>query len=125
MNRKDSLRIHFNFRFLRHCFLLLIAILLLGTCEKEPQPGSLHLTFEDEYYSTSVVECLLHKFQSDKYLKKFCQGEVLFENLEAGWYYISAHRAWTNNLSLWADDSVEIEAGKRTNKLIYLFPSPI
>ncbi len=114
-------------RYIKYLLLLALAVLLFEACEKEPPPGSLHLTFVSEYHSESGVECLLHKFQSDEYLKNFSDGlgEVLFENLEAGWYYIEAHVAWYENFSLYAVDSIEIEAGKRTNKLINLFPSPI
>ena len=132
MTEKIITSIKYCHRYIKYLFLLALAVLLFEACEKEPPPGSLHLTFVHEDLSKSGVECLLYealyKFQFNKYLRKDFSnglGEVLFENLETGWYYIEAHVAWFENLSLYAVDSIEIEAGKRTSKLIYLLSSPI
>jgi hypothetical protein len=119
----------YYFRYFKHLFLLVMAVFLLGTCEKEPSPGSLLITTEYDGSPESDVECLiyesLYKFQHYEYLQKELSddlGEVLFENLEAGWYIAEAHKVKSSLLTVYSVDSVEIEAGKRTNKILNLFP---
>jgi hypothetical protein len=116
-------------RSFKHLLLLAIAVLLLGTCEKEPTTGSLYISTEYNGAPESGVECVLYAslyaFQHYEYLQKDLTddlGEVLFENLEAGWYIAEAHKVKSSLLTVYSVDSVEIEAGKRTNKILNLFP---
>lgn len=129
MTLKTSFRINYSFRFFRYCLLFTISILLIGACEKEPPPGSLFITTKYDGSSEDNVECLLYeslfKFQHFEYLQKDLSdelGDVLFEDLEAGWYIIEASKDKSSLFTIYAVDSVEITAGKRTNKILNLFP---
>ena len=97
--------------------------------EKEPEKGSLSITTEYEGMPEENVECWLYesyfKFQKQEYLQKELSdefGEVFFDNIEAGWYIVEARKIESSMFTLWAADSVEIEAGRRTNKILILWP---
>jgi hypothetical protein len=129
MTVKINVGIQHHYRYIKYILLLAIAVFLLGTCEKEPSKGSLLISTEYNGTSESDVECVLYeslyKFQHYEYLQKDLSddlGEVLFENLEAGWYIVEADKVKSSLLTVYAVDSVEIIAGKRTNKILNLFP---
>lgn len=114
---------------MKRLFLLLFTILLLGACEKEPETGSLFITTEYDGLPEDNVECWLYesysKFQRYEYLQKELSdenGEVYFEDLEGGWYYVEARKIESSIFTIWAADSVEIEPGRRTNKILLLWP---
>jgi hypothetical protein len=114
---------------MKRFLIVLSAILVLGTCEQEPEPGSLFISTEYDGVSEENVECWLYesydKFQRYEFLQKEISdelGEVYFDNLEAGWYYVEARKIKSSLFTVWAADSVEIEAGRRTNKILLLWP---
>jgi len=114
---------------IRRFLLLILIIVLLGSCEKEPQTGSLLISTEYDGTPEGDVECWLYesyyKFQHYEYLQKELSdelGEVYFDNLEAGWYLVEARKTKSSLFKISDVDSVEIEAGRRTNKILILFP---
>ena len=105
-------------------------ILVLASCKKEPTTGDLFISTEYDGMGEENVEVWLYesldKFLDLEYLdQQFSDefGEVNFYDLEAGWYIVEAEKIKSSLFTIYAADSVEIRAGKKTNKILILLPA--
>jgi hypothetical protein len=115
-------------RYVKHFFLLVLSVFLLGACEKEPETGNLFISTEYQGAPEDNVECWLYesfyKFTRYEFLQKELSdeyGEVYFDNLEPGWYFVEARKVKSSLFTIYAADSVEVQAGRRTNKILVMF----
>lgn len=115
---------------MKRLFYLAVLILILVSCKKEPTAGDLFVSTEYDGIGEENVEVWL--FESyDKFLDlEFLEsqfsnefGEVNFYDLEAGWYIVEAEKQKSSLFTIYAADSVEIRAGKKTNKILILTPT--
>ena len=114
---------------MKRIFCLTILSLLIIACKKEPTTGDLFVSTEYDGIGEENVECWLYesydKFIDLEYLETQLTdefGEVNFYDLEAGWYMIEAEKQKSSLFTIYAADSVEIRAGKKTNKILILTP---
>ena len=112
-------------------FLLLLLAVALVTCKKDPviETGDLFIEVRYDGAGEDHAEVWLYeswdKFDRYEYIEKQFSneyGEVLFLELEPGWYVIEAEKEKSSLFILWAADSVEVVAGRQTNKMLILEP---
>jgi len=114
---------------MKKLFFLTILVLVLVSCKKEPTSGDLFVSTEYDGVGEENVEIWLYesydKFLDLEYLERQFSdefGEVNFYDLEAGWYIVEAEKQKSSLFTIYAADSVEITAGKKTNKILILSP---
>ena len=116
---------------MKNLLLLLFLTAALVSCKKDPviEPGDLFIEVRYEGVGEDLTEVWLYesweKFDSHVYYDKGMSneyGEVLFENLDPGWYVVEAAKTKSSLLKLWAADSVEVQEGRQTNKILILEP---
>lgn len=114
---------------MKKLFFLAVMVLVLASCKKEPTTGDLFVSTEYDGVGEENVEVWLYeswdKLLDLEYLERQFSdelGEVNFIDLEAGWYVVEAEKVKSSLFTLYAVDSVEIRAGKKTNKILILGP---
>ena len=108
---------------------LAVLVLILVSCKKEPTTGDLFVSTEYDGVGEENVEVWLYesydKLMDLEYLERQFSnefGEENFYDLEAGWYMVEAEKIKSSLFKVYAWDSVEIRAGKKTNKILILSP---
>jgi hypothetical protein len=115
---------------MKKLFFLAILVLVLVYCKKEPTTGDLFVKTEYDGVGEENVEVWLYesydKFIDLEYLESQLSdeyGAVNFYDLEAGWYIVEAQKQKSYQFTVYAADSVEIRAGRKTNKILILNPA--
>jgi len=117
---------------MKKLFMLIILAVILFSCKKDPVvlTGDLLIEVRYEGAGESQAEVWLYeswdKFDRYEYYDKDMSnenGEVLFENLDPGWYVIEAEKEKSSLFILWAADSIEVVEGRQTNKMLILEPA--
>jgi len=112
-------------------FILLLSLLVTSCKKKDPPPptGDLLITVKYDGFVEEQVECLIYetydKFVRYEYLELQYSdeyGQVFFEYLEPGWYFLEAEKIVNSMFIMYAFDSVEVMADKQTNKIVNLYP---
>ncbi len=110
-------------------FLFLTATLV--TCKRDPviETGDLFIEVKYDGSGEDHTEVWLYeswyKFDRYEYLEKQISndyGEVLFTDLDPGWYVVEARKEKSSLFIVSAADSTEVMAGRQTNKILILEP---
>jgi hypothetical protein len=108
---------------------LLMLILALTACEKDPDTGDLLIIVEYDGYAEENVEVWLYDsyyaFENFEFIEMQLSdenGEVFWGNLQPGWYYFEAEITKPVNFTLYAFDSVEVSVNTQKNKRLILAP---
>ena len=111
--------------------LLILALLafFLTMCEKDPETGDIRIIFEYDGTNQEDVECTLYNswenfvtftFLEEQVSDEF--GEVNFTGLLPGWYYFEGVKEFSSMFSVYAMDSIKVEALQQSNKKAILYP---
>ena len=110
--------------------LLLLLILSLTACEKDPETGDLLIEIEYDGFHEENVEVWLfdsyYAFDKFEFLDKQlsdANGEVFWAELLPGWYYFEAEITKPVDFTLYAFDSIEIVVNTQKNKRLILSPA--
>ena len=112
--------------------LLLLLLVALVSCKKDPVilTGDLFIEVKYDGAGEDHTEVWLYeswdKFDRMEYYDMEISDEyggVLFYNLEPGWYVIEAEKKESSLFILWAADSVLVEEGRQTNKILLMEPA--
>jgi hypothetical protein len=112
-------------------FLLLLLAIALVTCKRDPviETGDLFIEVKYDGAGEDHTEVWLYeswyKFDRYEYLEKQFSndyGEVLFIDLEPGWYVVEARKEKSSLFIISAADSVEVVANRQINKILIMEP---
>jgi len=114
---------------MKKLFFLAFLVFALFSCKKEPTTGDLLVSTEYAGVGEENVEVWLYeswdKLLDLEYIESQLSdeyGRVNFYNLEAGWYVVEAEKVKSYQFTIYAVDSVEIRAGRKTNKILIMVP---
>ena len=116
---------------MKRAIIFVLLAVLLTTCnkDKEPATGDLRIFLEYDGSIQPEVECYLYSswdnYVSYTFLDRQISdenGEVFFPELAPGWYYFDAERVFSSLFTVYAMDSVLVESGLLSQKLLILYP---
>jgi len=108
---------------------ILLAILVLTACEKDPETGDLLIIFEYDGDKQENVECILYS-SFDNYFDRInpqeqisdVNGEVFYPGLDPGWYFFEAEKEFSSMFSVYVLlDSIKVEPLQETSKISLLY----